>query len=124
MTVTKMDLTNHLYDTMGFRTAEASELGDLFFDTIRQTLARGEEVKLSGFGNFGLRDKRARPGRNPRFDGGLSCFRPAIGYRPRLRPDLSCRRSCAKSSRVIGCFPEGFGEFLRELPSSWLILGG
>ncbi|MBU2762375.1 integration host factor subunit alpha [Acidithiobacillus caldus] len=66
MTVTKLDLTNHLYDTIGFKKAEAAELVDLFFDTIRETLARGEEVKLSGFGNFTLRDKRARPGRNPR----------------------------------------------------------
>ncbi len=66
MTVTKQDLTDHLYDTLGLTKAEARALVEAFFDTIQETLAQGEEVKLSGFGNFVLRDKRARPGRNPR----------------------------------------------------------
>ena len=66
MTVTKQDLTDHLYETLGLSKVEAKIIVDIFFDTIRKTLARGEEVKLSGFGNFTLRDKRARPGRNPK----------------------------------------------------------
>jgi integration host factor subunit alpha len=66
MTVTKQDLIEHLYDTVGLSRTEARGVVEVFFDSIRETLARGEEVKLSGFGNFILRDKRARPGRNPR----------------------------------------------------------
>ncbi len=66
MAVTKQDLTHHLSDTVGLTAKECAALVDSFFDTIRSTLAAGEDVKLSGFGNFALREKRARPGRNPR----------------------------------------------------------
>ena len=65
MTTTKLDLTHHLSDTMGLTAKECAALVNTFFDTIRATLAAGEDVKLSGFGNFILRKKRARPGRNP-----------------------------------------------------------
>ena len=50
----------------GLPARECAALVDTFFDTIRSTLAAGENVKLSSFGNFTLRDKRARPGRNPK----------------------------------------------------------
>ena len=66
MSVTKQDLTRHLSDTVGLTARECAALVDTLFDTIRSTLASGEDVKLSGFGNFTLRDKRARPGRNPK----------------------------------------------------------
>ena len=66
MTVTKLDLTRRLLDTVGLTAKECSALVDTLFDTIRSTLAAGENVKLSGFGNFTLHEKRARPGRNPR----------------------------------------------------------
>ena len=66
MTVTKQELTELLYDSMGLPKTEAKLLVDTFFAGIRETLARGEEVKLSGFGSFTVRDKRARPGRNPK----------------------------------------------------------
>ena len=65
-TVTKKDLTDHLVDTMGLSGKESKALVELFFNTMRSTLAAGEAVKLAGFGNFTLREKRARPGRNPR----------------------------------------------------------
>ena len=65
-TVTKKDLTDHLVDTMGLSGKESKALVELFFNTMRSTLAAGEAVKLAGFGNFTLHDKRARPGRNPR----------------------------------------------------------
>lgn len=64
-TVTKQELTDHLVDTMGLTGKESKRLVESFFNTIRATLAAGEEVKLHGFGNFTLHDKRARPGRNP-----------------------------------------------------------
>ena len=65
MTVTKQDLFHHLLDTMGLTAKECAALVNSLFDTIRTTLAYGEDVKLSGFGKFTLRDKRPRPGRNP-----------------------------------------------------------
>ena len=64
-TVTKQELTDHLVDTMGLTGKESKRLVESFFNTIRATLAAGEGVKLHGFGNFTLHDKRARPGRNP-----------------------------------------------------------
>ena len=65
MTITKQDLTLHLSDTVGLTANGCAARVNAMFDTIRATLAAGENVKLSGFGNFTLREKRARPGRNP-----------------------------------------------------------
>ncbi len=66
MTITKLKLTHYLSDTMALTARECAALVDTLFDTIRLTLAAGEDVNLSGFGNFTPRDKRARPGRNPK----------------------------------------------------------
>ncbi|MCR2831427.1 integration host factor subunit alpha [Acidithiobacillus ferrooxidans] len=66
MTVTKLELTHYLFDSTGLTAKESKAIVEAIFDTIRATLATGEDVKLSGFGNFTLRDKRARPGRNPK----------------------------------------------------------
>ncbi|MBU2831846.1 integration host factor subunit alpha [Acidithiobacillus ferriphilus] len=66
MTVTKKDLMDHLYVMVGLNHTENKRLVDALFNTIRKTLASGEEVKLSGFGRFNILDKRARPGRNPK----------------------------------------------------------
>jgi integration host factor subunit alpha len=66
MTVTKKDLTNHVADTTGLKVRESKQFVEDFFDTIRETLASGEEVQLSGFGRFNIMDKRSRPGRNPK----------------------------------------------------------
>jgi len=64
--LTKADLAEYLYEELGYNKREAKELVDLFFDEIRQSLESNEQVKLSGFGNFDLRDKQERPGRNPK----------------------------------------------------------
>ncbi len=66
MAVTKATLTEHLYSALGFNKREAKEIVDVFFGKISDALEMGEEVKLSGFGNFVLRDKKERPGRNPK----------------------------------------------------------
>ena len=66
MTVKKADLANTLYEQLGLNKREAKELVELFFEKIRESLERGESVKLSGFGGFSVRDKRSRPGRNPK----------------------------------------------------------
>ena len=66
MTLTKSDIVEDLNNEIGLNKREAKELVDLFFDDIKNLLSDGHEVKLSGFGNFQLRDKSPRPGRNPR----------------------------------------------------------
>lgn len=64
--LTKADLAEMLYEELGFNKREAKELVELFFEEIRNALESNEHVKLSGFGNFDLRDKTSRPGRNPK----------------------------------------------------------
>ena len=64
--LTKADLAETLYDDLGLNKREAKEFVDLFFEQVRGSLERGTDVKLSGFGNFGLRSKNERPGRNPK----------------------------------------------------------
>ncbi|MBR7069676.1 MAG: integration host factor subunit alpha [Oxalobacter sp.] len=65
-TLTKAELTELLYEQVGLNKREAKEMVETFFEEICLALERGETVKLSGFGNFQLRDKPQRPGRNPR----------------------------------------------------------
>ena len=65
-TLTKADLAEHLFNVLGLNKREAKELVELFFEEIRASLEKGETVKISGFGNFNLRDKSERPGRNPK----------------------------------------------------------
>src|SRR5512132_2112239 len=65
-TMTKAELAEGLFDRLGLNKREAQDMVDGFFDEIRQALERGESVKLAGFGNFQLRDKPQRPGRNPK----------------------------------------------------------
>lgn len=66
MALTKADMAETLFHELGLNKREAKELVDLFFEEIRAALEAGEQVKLSGFGNFDLRDKNQRPGRNPK----------------------------------------------------------
>ncbi|MCB1660114.1 MAG: integration host factor subunit alpha [Moraxellaceae bacterium] len=64
--LTKADMVEHLFNELGLNKQEAKELIDIFFEEIRLALESNQSVKLSGFGNFDLRDKRQRPGRNPK----------------------------------------------------------
>lgn len=66
MAITKLEIAYALSEATGLNAKESKVLVNLLFDTIRTTLAAGEDVRLSGFGNFTLHEKRARPGRNPR----------------------------------------------------------
>lgn len=64
--MTKADMVQALYSRLGgFSKKESADLVDLVFETMKETLGRGEKIKISGFGNFVLRDKRPRQGRNP-----------------------------------------------------------
>ncbi|MBT2971194.1 MAG: integration host factor subunit alpha [gamma proteobacterium symbiont of Ctena orbiculata] len=66
MALTKADMAARLFDELGLNKREAKEMVEMFFEEIRQSLERGGQVKLSGFGNFDLREKKQRPGRNPK----------------------------------------------------------
>ncbi|NGX16478.1 integration host factor subunit alpha [Wenzhouxiangella sp. XN24] len=66
MALTKAEMAEALFQDMGLNKREARELVEMFFEELRTALANGEQVKLSGFGNFDLRDKNRRPGRNPK----------------------------------------------------------
>ena len=64
-TVTKADIVEKVYQKIGFSKKEASELVEMVFDQLKNTLQKGEKVKISGFGNFLVRAKNERIGRNP-----------------------------------------------------------
>jgi integration host factor subunit alpha len=66
MSLTKAELANSLCDKLGLSKADAKELVENFFEEICLTLEKGDPIKISGFGNFELKDKKARPGRNPK----------------------------------------------------------
>jgi integration host factor subunit alpha len=65
-TLTKAELADLLFERVGLNKREAKDMVETFFEEIRFALQRGDSVKLSGFGNFQLRDKPQRPGRNPK----------------------------------------------------------
>jgi len=64
--LTKADMAEKLYEELGLNKREAKELVEMFFEEVRAALETGDQVKLSGFGNFDLRNKNERPGRNPK----------------------------------------------------------
>lgn len=66
MALTKAEMAERLGQNVGLSKREAKDFVDTFFEVIRGTLENGEEVKLSGFGNFELKNKSERPGRNPK----------------------------------------------------------
>jgi integration host factor subunit alpha len=63
--MTKADIVEALYEKVGFSKKDAADLVELVFDQIKATLAQGSKIKISGFGNFVVREKRSRIGRNP-----------------------------------------------------------
>ncbi len=66
MALTKAVMAEKLFEEVGLNKREAKEMVESFFEEVRSALADGAQVKLSGFGNFDLRDKNERPGRNPK----------------------------------------------------------
>jgi len=62
----KADLAEMLFDELGLNKREAKEIVEMFYSEICTALENNDQVKLSGFGNFELRDKSSRPGRNPK----------------------------------------------------------
>ena len=66
MALTKAEVAEHLFEKVGLSKRDAKDMVEVFFEEIRETLESGEQVKLSCFGNFDLRVKSERPGRNPK----------------------------------------------------------
>ena len=66
MALTKAEMAEHLFEELGLNKREAKDMVEMFFEEIRQSLENGRQVKLSGLGNFDLREKKQRPGRNPK----------------------------------------------------------
>jgi integration host factor subunit alpha len=66
MALTKADFAEQLFEELGLNKREAKDVVELFFEEIKAALEKGEQVKISGFGKFELRDKKSRPGRNPK----------------------------------------------------------
>ena len=65
-TLTKAELSELLFERLGLNKRESKDMVEAFFDLIQKTLLTGDDVKMSGFGNFNIRRKAPRPGRNPR----------------------------------------------------------
>ncbi|AKO45660.1 integration host factor subunit alpha [[Haemophilus] ducreyi] len=91
MTLTKVEFTASLISKYGFDKSVAKQFVEQFFEEIRTALANGQEVKLSGFGNFSLRKKNARPGRNPKTGESVAVsarrvvvFKPGQKFRERV----------------------------------------
>ena len=63
--MTKADLVNAIYERVGFSKNESARIVETVFELLKETLEKGEKIKISGFGNFVVREKRARIGRNP-----------------------------------------------------------
>ncbi len=66
MALTKAEMAEYLFEELGLNKREAKDMVEMFFEQVRKALEEGEQVKLSGFGNFDLREKKQRPGRNPK----------------------------------------------------------
>ncbi|MBT3584995.1 MAG: integration host factor subunit alpha [Halobacteriovoraceae bacterium] len=94
MSLTKADIVERVYKEAGFSKKEASDLVDLVFKVIKATLARGEKVKISGFGNFSIRDKATRIGRNPQTGDAMEISaRRVLTFKPSqvLKEDITVR---------------------------------
>ena len=84
--LTKAKMAESLFNVLGLNKREARELVDTFFEDMRVSLASGEQVKLSGFGNFDLRDKNQRTGRNPKTGGEIPITaRRVVTFHPGLK---------------------------------------
>ena len=82
-TMTKADIVERVYERIGFSKKEASELVEMVFGELKGTLCRGEKVKISGFGNFVVREKKERIGRNPQTgDQIMISARRVLTFRP------------------------------------------
>ncbi len=82
-TVTKADIVEQVYQKIGFSKKEASEFVEMVFESLKDVLSEGDKVKISGFGNFIVREKKARVGRNPQTGDQITISaRKVLTFRP------------------------------------------
>ncbi|MFM7202130.1 MAG: integration host factor subunit alpha [Myxococcota bacterium] len=93
--MTKADIVEAIYEKVGFSKKEAADLVEMVFETIKETLEQGEKIKISGFGNFVVRRKQPRVGRNPQTgeeititDRRVLTFKPSAVLKESLNDDL------------------------------------
>ena len=90
--MTKADIIEAIYQKIGYSKKDAADLVELIFNTIKDTLSKGEKIKISGFGNFVVRDKKARTGRNPQTGDAIKISaRRVLTFKPSqvLRADVN-----------------------------------
>lgn len=81
--MTKADLVEIVYEKVGLSKKDSQDIVEALFDTIKANLKNGEKIKISGFGNFILRDKRPRKGRNPQTGSDIQISaRRVLTFRP------------------------------------------
>jgi integration host factor subunit alpha len=103
--VTKADIIESVYEKVGFSKKEAAEIVEMVFDTIKETLERGEKIKISGFGNFIVRDKKSRVGRNPQTGEEIEISaRRVLTFRPSqvLKNALNAAAEAAEAGGAAG----------------------
>jgi integration host factor subunit alpha len=106
--MTKADIVEALYEKVGFSKKEAADLVELVFDTIKGTLSQGQKIKISGFGNFVVREKRSRIGRNPQTGESIEItarrvltFRPSQVLRAEVNASLEGKPIDAATRRAL-----------------------
>jgi integration host factor subunit alpha len=106
MAMTKADIVDSLYEKVGFSKKEAADLVELVFDQIKNTLSQGQKIKISGFGNFVVREKRSRIGRNPQTGESIEIsarrvltFRPSQVLRAEVNASLEGKPISAEAMR-------------------------
>jgi integration host factor subunit alpha len=103
MALTKADIAEHLSTELGLNKRDAKELVEAFFEEIRQALEDGEQVKVSGFGNFELRLKSERPGRNPKTGEDIPITaRRVVTFRPGQKLKARVENASASELAAIG----------------------
>ena len=92
--MTKIDIIQNVYEKLGFSKKDSADIVESVFDIIKDSLAQGDKVKISGFGNFSVKEKRARRGRNPQTGSELTLearrvvtFKPSGILRSRINSD-------------------------------------
>jgi integration host factor subunit alpha len=120
--VTKADIIESVYEKVGFSKKEAAEIVEMVFDTIKETLERGEKIKISGFGNFIVRDKKSRVGRNPQTGEEIEIsarrvltFRPSQVLKNALNASAEAAEAAAQAAAGAGT---GTGSAEGSTPSS------
>lgn len=100
--MTKADLIEAIYEKVGFSKKEAADLVEMIFNMIKDTLGKGEKIKISGFGNFVVRDKNPRTGRNPQTGEAIKITqRRVLTFKPSqvLRTEVNVATGMAKKDK-------------------------